>query len=450
MLKLIGGSGQVFELVLENHAHVVEAFLDHVVRGLDFLFGLGNLLEVVFLVVWILGALGGFLVDLGGRVVASHHGRVAGVFFLLVAGVLLEREGVLVASSPVILELAVSPQLLEGGLTGILGSGVVEVPRVVGVDIVGGGLLRVVLQAIVLALLLSHVGLTLGSLFLFFLSLLEVLDNLGNHLLLLLERHLRQSQQRVLQRHVARVHRQLVEHVAAVLELLVVGVVLAKLWNSLAVAWLSLVILVLCKVDASQRELADGLVDAVAGALLGGELIVLDGVHGVASGEIQVANGVVNLVEVFLVAVVVSHALEGFHLAVDVLALEHGALLDARVELGAVGRAAATAGALVGLVGFLLLPVLVIELSQQEVQSHLLSAAGAINGFLKIGQRLVVHLALDVVVGKGKIGELVEPLVVDLLGVDVHEHVVGLGGPVHGAVAQCLPYLCLKHELGFP
>ena len=140
---------------------------------------------------FLLGALGGFLVDLGGRVVASHHGRVAGVFFLLVAGVLLEREGVLVASSPVILELAVSPQLLEGGLTGILGHRVVEVPRVVAVDVVASRLLSVVLQTGALSLLLSHVGFTLGILFFFFLLFLEVFDNLGYYLLLLLKGHAR-------------------------------------------------------------------------------------------------------------------------------------------------------------------------------------------------------------------------------------------------------------------
>ena len=87
---------------------------------------------------------------------------------------------------------------------------------------------------------------------------------------MLLKRHLRQAQQRVLQSHVARVDGELIEHVAAVLELLVVGVALAQLRDCLAVAWLSLVILVLGKVDAAQRQLADGLVDAVAGALLGG------------------------------------------------------------------------------------------------------------------------------------------------------------------------------------
>ena len=186
-------------------------------------------------------------------------------------------------------------------------------------------------------MLLGHVGLAVGSFFFFFLSLLEFLDDFGNHFLLLLERHSRESQQRVLKGHVARVDCQLIEHVATVLELLVVRIVLAELWNCLAVARLCLVVLVLSKINASQRELTDGLVDAVASTLLGSKFVVLDSFSSVATGEIEVTNGVVNLVEVFLVAVISGHALECLDLAVDVVALEYGTLLDACVELGAVG-----------------------------------------------------------------------------------------------------------------
>ena len=137
---------------------------------------------------------------------------------------------------------------------------------------------------------------------------------------------------------VARVHSELVEHVASVLELLVVWIRLAQLGYCLAVAWLSLIILVLSEVYATQGELADCLVDAIAGTLLGGELIVLDCLGGVATGEVEVTDGIVDLIEIFLVTVIASHALEGIDLALDVVALEHSTLLDACVELGAVGR----------------------------------------------------------------------------------------------------------------
>ena len=242
---------------------------------------------------------------------------------------------------------------------------------------------------------------------------------------------------------VARVHSKLVEHVASVLEFLVVRIGLAQLRYCLAVTWLSLVIFVLSEVYATQGELADCLVDAIAGALLGGELIVLDCLDGVATGEVEVANGIVNLVEVFLVAVVASHALEGIDLALDVVALEHSTLLDACVELGAVGRRIAAASTLVGLIGFFFLACLVIELSQQEVKAHLLSAASSVYCFLKERHCIGVHLGLDVVVGKSQVGELLQSRVFDFAGMDVSEHIVGLGCPVHSAVAQSLPYLSL-------
>ena len=340
--------------------------------------------------------------------------------------------------------------LLESRLTGILGGGVIEVPGIVVVDIVGSRLLGAALKPCAGTLLLCEISLAVGSfLFLFFL-LLEFLDNLGNHLLLLLKRHLGEAQQRVLQRYVARVHCQLVEHIAAVLEHLVIGIILAELRNCLAIARLCLVILALSKIDAAQRELAYCLVDAVARALLGSKLIVLDGMNSVATCEIKIAYGIVNLVEIFLVAVVARHALEGLYLAVDVVTLEHSTLLDASVKLGAVGRTAAASRLLIGLIGFLLLPGLIIELPQQEVEPHLLSAACPFHGFFHVGHRLGVHLALDIVVGKGEVSQLIQPVIFNPVRMNVRQHVVGLGGPFHGTVAQRLPNLRFKHEIGLP
>ena len=53
--ELYGCSLVVLEFVLEDDTHVVQALLDNLVRGLDLLFGLGNLLEVVLLVVRVFG-----------------------------------------------------------------------------------------------------------------------------------------------------------------------------------------------------------------------------------------------------------------------------------------------------------------------------------------------------------------------------------------------------------
>ena len=234
------------------------------------------------------------------------------------------------------------------------------------------------------------------------------------------------------------------------LELLVIGVVLTDLWDSLGVAGLRLVILVLGKVDAAQRNLADGLVDAVACALLGGKDVVLDGLGGILTGEVEVADGIVDLVKILLVAVVAGHMLERAHLAGDVKALVDRALLDAGIELGAIVRAVAAAGALIGFVGQVLLSQFLIELTEQEVLSHLLRSLCALDGLGQIGHSLGGHVLFDVVVSIGQIGQRANAFVVDLVDVHVREHIVGLTGPAHSAIAQCFPNLGLLDQVGLP
>ena len=228
---------------------------------------------------------------------------------------------------------------------------------------------------------MCEVFLARGILGLFFLFFLQFLDDFGDNGLLLFGGHLGQREQRVLQRHILRIHSEFVKHVAALLEHIVVGVVIVDQRNGLGIAHLCIVILASGEVDAAQRELADGFVHAVAGALFGSEPVVLDGAERIAVGEVQVADGVVDLVQIVLVAVIAGHALQGLDLAGDVGALIHCALLDARVELGAVGRTAAAACLLVGQIGVALVPDIFIELSEQETHAGLLVALEALDGF---------------------------------------------------------------------
>ena len=340
--------------------------------------------------------------------------------------------------------------MLESRFTGIDGCRVVEVPRLVVVDLVGGRCVALGAQGIALGGLVGQIGFACGSVFLFFFFLFELFDDFLDDFLLLFGRHLRQLEQRVLQGYVARVHSQLVEHVAAVLQELVVGIVLADLRQGLGVAGLCQVILVLCEVHPAQRELADGLVDAVACAFFGGLHIVFDGAGGVAARQVEVADGIIDLVEVRLVAVVSSHAFERAYLAGDVHSAVDGALLDACVELGAVGRAAAAAGVLESAVGQVVLLGFLIELSQQEIQAHFLPAFGSLHGLCQIGDGLLVAVALDIIVGPGQVSQRADTLVGDFVDMDMSQHVVGLGGPPHGAVAQRFPNLRLLHQVGLP
>ena len=227
----------------------------------------------------VFGPLQGLFVDL--RRVGGGCRCGVGSGCVLIIGV--EREGGLVAAAPVVLEFAVAPLLLESGLAGVFGGCVVEIPRVVGVDGVGRRLLAVVFQRAAIGRLLRQVFFALSVFGLFLLLLFQSVDNLLYHRLLLIHRQLRQAQQRVLQGHVLRIHGQFVEHVAAALQHLVVGVLLAELRNGLGIARLGKVVFALGEVDASQRDLAYGLVDAVACALLGRSHIVGHGVGRVAA-----------------------------------------------------------------------------------------------------------------------------------------------------------------------
>ena len=109
LVELIGRRIVVFHLVLEDDTHVVEALLDNLMSRLDFLFGLGYLLEVILLEVGILGTLERFEVDLDAVAIlvdrhAVGHGKQGAIGLLIV-----EREGHLVVAAPVVLEFAAAP-----------------------------------------------------------------------------------------------------------------------------------------------------------------------------------------------------------------------------------------------------------------------------------------------------------------------------------------------------
>ena len=441
---------EVLQLILQNQAHVVQSLLNHIVGGLN-LFGRGwDLLQVVFLEVWVFRTLHRVALLLGersvGRSASSGRCRVA----CRCRRIVVEREGVFIATTPVVLQLTVAPLLLERRFTRIFRGCVVEVPRFVVVERKGGGRIFAGGRIGALCALICHIFLTGGVFSLLFFLFLQVVDDFLNHLLLLFERHFRQAQKRVLQRHVAGIHRQLVEHIAALFQFTEIGVGFAQERNRLGIAGLGEVVLALREVDAAECELANRLVDAVARAFLRRQLVVCHGVHGVEAREVEVADGVIHLVEVFLVAVVVRHALEGFHLRHDVGALKHCALLDAGVEFGAVGRAARTAGTLECLVGELLFASVLIELTEQEVQTHFLRPLAALDGFGEVWNGLDVFIRFDIEVGKRQVGKRAYAFALDLVDMHMRQHVVGLGGPAHGAIAQRLPNLAFKHQIWLP
>ena len=237
---------------------------------LDLLRRLGNLSQVIFHVVGVVGGLLGLLRLF--LLLGSHGSGVVGQRLIVLLGLrgIVKAEGGLVAAAPVILVLTRTPAALELGLTLVLGHAVVEVPRLVAiVDYSVGGSL-VALDVVAGALLVGQVFLALGVLGFLLLPGDQLVHEFLTRLTLFLGCHLGQSQQRVLQMDVSGIGSQFVQHVAALFQQLIIGICLRKLRHGLGVAGLSLHIVALQEVQVSQRQLRQGLVDAVAGGFLHG------------------------------------------------------------------------------------------------------------------------------------------------------------------------------------
>ncbi len=243
---------------------------------------------------------------------------------------------------PVVGVLALAPQTLEGILS--LGDchGIVEVPqsRLSAQGHVGHGVLRRsvgCLAASAVGQLACSLGfLLLASLLALF--LLQFLYHAVDGSVALALGHQRQCLQRVLKVDGVGMRHQLVEHLGAFGELLIVVAVLVEHTYGRAVAAACVAELLHRPVQVAELEQQHTALNAASGGFLVALLIRRYGVGGVAVGQVDVAHGIVDLVQIVLVVVVGSHALEAaYHLAVLSVGqyLGHG---DARVELQFVGR----------------------------------------------------------------------------------------------------------------
>ncbi len=174
------------------------------------------------------------------------------------------------------------------------------------------------MQSVSLGLLLSHIFLAAGFVGLFLLFFFKVFDYLVDYLFELCLGHFRQAQERILQVHILRVHGKLVEHVGAAFEQRIVGVGLREQGHGFGETWLGLLIVAAGIIDFAERDLRYSLVDARPRGFLRGKDIVFNGMRGVASRQVEVADGVIHLVEIVLVAVVAGHAAQGIYFFLNV------------------------------------------------------------------------------------------------------------------------------------
>ena len=240
---------------------------------------------------------------------------------------------------------------------------------------------------------------------------------------------------------------ELVEHLRAVAELFIVVAFLVEESDGFAVAALCVVVFLHGPVDVAETEQEHAFLDAVACRLGIAFLVGGNGIEGVAFGHVYVSDGVVYLVEVFLVLVGDGHALEAaYHLPTLRVGedLGHG---DAGVELHLVGWVEAH-DALVGLVGFCLLSEGRLQLSHEEPLSCLLFLSVFVaDDLAQIGNGFLVVCCMDVVVSHG-----VVPLMlcrrVDGVAAHVADDVFGVVEPVEFYVALGQPGACTAVDGG--
>ena len=341
----------------------------------------------------------------------------------------------LVNALPVVNVLTLSPLALERLLTLAHGHRIIEIP---GATLVAHGRLRLVLRRPVIVVTVAHgtltgqlvlgfsLGLTVAFLFLF---LLQRLDDTVDGLVALFLGQLGQHLQRVLQIDGIGVGNQFVEHLRTFGKLFIVFTVLVEQSDGLAVAALGIAEFLLCPIEVAQMEQQHALLDTAASGLLVAFLVGTDGVSGVALQQVDIAHGIIHLVEILRILIRTGHRLQPADHLLRVTSGHHLAHGDAGIELQLVRRIHAHHAA-EGLVGIVALSKGCIQLTQQEVFTSLLLAAHLVlDGFLQVGNGFLEALRVDVVRGVG-IVPLLHGTPVHRVALHLIDYVLGIVDPV--------------------
>ena len=305
---------------------------------------------------------------------------------------------------PVVYILALAPLALEELLALLYRHGVIEVPLAVGLLV--GGVVGVscvlvpVANGVVSLLGLLGVGLRRFVLFLFLL-LFQSLDNAVDGFVALLGWHLGQLLQGVLQMYGFGEGHQLIEHLRTVRQLLIVVALLVEQSNGLAIASLGIAKFLLCPIQIAQLQQQHTFLNAVPCGLFGTLLIVGNGACGVFLGKVNVADGIINLVEIILVVVGCGHALEAPNHLLRLVGGQHLCLGNLGVELQLVRRVQANHLS-ESLVGFGLVSQRGLQLAHEVPFARaLLLAHLVLDDVAQVGNGLGVVGRVDVVVGVG-------------------------------------------------
>ena len=206
----------------------------------------------------------------------------------------------------------------------------------------------------------------------------------------------------------------------------------------------------LVEVEFAQSQISQRLVIALACALADRQTVVGHSLGGVAAAEIEIAYGVIYLVEVLGIAVIAHHAPQSLDLRLDIVALIHLALAYAGVELHGVVGLCRTSGAAESLVSLPFAAEACQYLPQQVVETHTLVRVAERNQGLQVRHRLGILVGAYIQVGVVERIEAAERLGGQLLWLDARHYHLGLIGPVIRQVCPRLPQLRLRDHVGKP
>ena len=231
-----------------------------------------------------------------------------------------------------------------------------------------------------------------------------------------------------------RMGHELVEHLRTVRQFLVILAVAVQQSDGLAVAAVGIAEPLHLPVQVAERQQQHTLLHTISHRLLISFLVGADGLQRVALVQVDIAEGVIHLVEVFLVVIRFRHPFQTTdHLAAFV-GRHHLRLGDAGVELRLVGRMTAH-HLLIGLIGRLAVAQQVLNLSHQEPLPGLLRLATLVlDGLAQIGHSLLVVARADIVVGVGVI-PVVHGAEVHRVAAHIAYHVLGIVEPAEFRIA---------------
>ncbi len=283
-IKFLHGCVKVIEFVLEDDAHIEQAFLyDFMRHGLVGITE-GYLLEVVLAVMRIFGFF--LLLLIFGRYgVHDVLGRrLFAVFIRGAAAVkIAHSEGGLIATAPIVFKLTCTPTALKFGFTGITRGRIVKVPTVIRIQRIGLRRRRLSHIRVIAGLLLGLEFLATCSLGFFFFFFHQLGNDAVKDGITIVLAHSRQAKQAVLKVDILAVYGQLVQHIGTALDGVQSGEVVRQLGYGLGVARLCQFVLMLLVIQPAEFHLRQGLVYAVARGFLGRQDIIGRGTHGVAA-----------------------------------------------------------------------------------------------------------------------------------------------------------------------